>query len=91
MFDDSQVLGLDPDKVLFAVAEDCTGPGWSNSIVWVVYRGEDGSIEIASMQPDEQTSEIRALHPVAACASSRLTALVQGMLRKHRRENPQPE
>lgn len=73
-----------PGRIVTAWAEAPSGPGWSNRIVWVLVRHEDGRLEQIDIQPEDQTTEMRALFGVALAASQALTDTVVAATVKRR-------
>lgn len=70
------MLGKD-EKVIHAWAEKCKGPGWSNDLVWLLVQGTDGRLRQESLQPHEQSDEIRLLLEFSDLISKKLTSLVR--------------
>ena len=68
----------DRDVIVAAWAERASGPGWSNRLVWLLVRDEDGELRLDSLQPDEYapSATVTALFDVsAACATAMLRAV----------------
>lgn len=42
-------------EIVCAYAEHASGPGWANSLVWVVERDGNGWLHHRAIQPEEQT------------------------------------
>ena len=63
-------------RIVTAWPESPTGPGWSNRIVWVLVRHDDGRLEEIAIQPEDQTPEMIALFGVALAARDALTSAV---------------
>ena len=65
----------DGDSVVMAWAEACSGPGWSNRIVWVLVRERFSSaLRLECLQPEQQGAEIVALFKVCAAAAEAMKA-----------------
>ena len=62
--------------VVAAWPEHCVGPGWSNSLIWVLLRDGNGKLSIEAIQPHEQTAEMRMLFGVADAAHGALKQTV---------------
>ena len=54
------------DSIVTAYAEAASGPGWTNSPVWVIVRDINGKLRQECLQPDEQSDEIRLLYPLSS-------------------------
>lgn len=54
------------ERILTAYAERATGPGWSNTPVWVIVAGLDGKLRQECLQPEQQTAEMGSLYGIAA-------------------------
>lgn len=65
------------DHVVTAFAEPAAGPGWANSPVWVIVRGQDGALRQECLQPEEQSAAMRALYTVSAAAQAAMTREVE--------------
>jgi hypothetical protein len=63
------------ERIVAAYAEAASGPGWSNSPIWVLIHCF-GSYRLACIQPDEQTPEIAMLYSVSSVAHAAMTAAV---------------
>lgn len=60
-------------KVITAWAEEARGPGWHNNIVWALVRMPDGQLRIESLQPDQQSPVMMALHGVSSTMAKTMT------------------
>lgn len=62
---------IEPHEVIVgAWAEACSGPGWSNRLLWVCLRNtHDGSYRIAGFQPEEQTRDMANAFGICEAAS----------------------
>jgi hypothetical protein len=57
------------ETIIAAVPNYAGGPGWSNTPIWVwVYDWQAHTARQECIQPEDQTSEMHALFPVAAAA-----------------------
>lgn len=65
------------DSIVTAWAENACGPGWSNSLVWVLVRDGNGKLRVEALQPDEQTADIVHAFAYSALATGKLTAAVK--------------
>lgn len=66
------------EHIVTVYAEPASGPGWSNSPLWVVVRAVDGSLREECIQPPEQTNEMVLLYAIAACVHQQLKRAVIG-------------
>ena len=63
-------------------AESCSGPGWSNRLIWVlIYEVTTGRHRVEALQPEEQSREIRTLFLPAAALSEELTGWVKACVK----------
>jgi len=60
-------------RVVTAWAERCSGPGWTNTPVWVLIQDSDGGLRVESLQPMEQSASVRLLHGVSATCAETMT------------------
>ncbi len=60
--------------IVTAWSERCSGPGWSNHLLHVLYRAKDGDLSIKYLQPEEwqKSPELVALAIVAEHATNHL-------------------
>ena len=63
-------------KIVVAWAERCSGPGWSNPVIWYIERESDGTLRQYSAQRDEWSHSMSSLFSVCAAASDELTDAV---------------
>lgn len=68
------------ESVVTAWAERCSGPGWSNSVVWVLLRSRDFKLRIIGLQPGEQTEGLRAMFGVSAVLQESVRAEAESAL-----------
>lgn len=64
-------------QILTAWAEHCTGPGWTNDLIWYLLRDETGDLSIRAIQPATQTTRMLMLRGVSEVVSRQLTAEVR--------------
>jgi hypothetical protein len=70
------------DTVVVAWAESVDGPGWSNTLVWVIVRdGITGKLRQEALQPSEQTADMFAVFAFSDLATARLTSAVRNALK----------
>ena len=69
------------DAIVTAYAEHCSGPGWSNSPVWVIVRDLQGNLRQECIQMRDQTAEMRVLFDSSVAAHVGMCELV-GKARK---------
>lgn len=60
------------DTIVTAWAEYCSGPGWSNTPVWVIVQDRGGSIRRECLQPNEQSPEIYQLFHISAALQAQM-------------------
>ena len=65
------------DRIITAWAEHSEGPGWRNSLVYVLIEGADGNLRIEGLQPNEQSYNMGILFNVSAVISKELTECVR--------------
>lgn len=75
----------DVRNIVCAYAENASGPGWSNSLVWVIERDGNGRLHQRAIQPEDQTAEMVALFQVCAASHVALTKAVMNADEKKRR------
>ena len=68
--------------VVTAWAEHCSGPGWSNSVVWVILRDGDGRLTQECLQPGDATSDMLTMFPVSDCANRTMSGEAAKVLAK---------
>jgi len=56
------------ESIIAVIPEHASGPGWTNSILWIHIRTADGRLRTESLQPEEQTREQRVLFGTLAAA-----------------------
>ena len=63
----SKALHIRPgDKPVTAWAERSSGPGWSNTLLWVIVRDQSGKLREECLQPEEQSRAVFTLYDTAA-------------------------
>jgi len=50
------------ESIVTAYAERAYGPGWANSLVWVIVRSRDGALRQECLQPEDQSPAISWLY-----------------------------
>ena len=73
-------ITLNPgDQIIAVVPERAEGPGWSNDVVWVYIKTLRGTLRTESIQPEEQSDELRTLFSIGAevCRELKAAALKQ--------------
>ena len=65
-------------NITAAYGEYCNGPGWTNTLLHVVY-WSGGTRHEALLQPDEWPDRVRDIVDVSALACERLAADVRSM------------
>jgi len=54
------------ERIICAFADNANGPNWCNQIVTVIIRKSNGVIRMDSLQPDEQSPEIKAMFDICS-------------------------
>lgn len=67
-------------KIIIAWAENCSGPGWTNTPVWYIEELPNGKLDIGCLQPEEQTKEMVSNFGINAMSSEMMTSLVTAKL-----------
>jgi hypothetical protein len=72
------MIKLDEDERIIAVVpEVCCGPGWANTLIWVyIEQSSTHKLRTESIQPEEQTNEMKLLFEPAAYMAKTLKNLV---------------
>jgi hypothetical protein len=65
--------------------EYAIGPGWTNRLVWVLFRRSDGWLELESIQPDVTNVELLHLNEVADAANKLCVKLTRTYLPAEKR------
>lgn len=74
------------EHIITAWPEYCSGPGWSNALIWVLIRNrQDNSLRQEAIQPQDRTRGMCTLFDVCASAHSALLAEVVEMVAKRGR------
>lgn len=68
--------------IITAWAENCSGPGWNNQLVWYIWRDESGKLHQDCLQPEQQTSDMRTLFGVSSAVNHQMTLAVSAALDK---------
>ena len=72
------------EHIIAVVAEPASGPGWSNTPLWIIVQDSNGKFRRECLQPDEQSHGIRVLYPTAAAVHGSLVKEVEALMRKHK-------
>lgn len=67
----------DGETIVTAWAESASGPGWSNSPLWVLVRSADGRLRVDCIQPDKHTRDMATLYRVSQEAHLAMTRAVR--------------
>jgi len=72
------------DSIVTAWPEVASGPGWANTLIWVLIKDRrDGVLRMESIQGDEMSYDERLLFPVATgCTASFVAAVKRGFDKK---------
>lgn len=66
-----------PGRIVTAWAENPSGPDWSNRLVWVPCRLDDGTLKEVPIQPEDQTPSMVMLFGVSLAATTAMTGAVE--------------
>lgn len=69
------------EAIVTAYAQSASGPGWSNTPVWVIVRGADHNLREVCLQPGEQSEAMRFIYAIAAEVNARMTMEANMVLR----------
>jgi len=72
----------DGECVITAFGTHVSGPGWSNTPIWVIVRARDGRMREECIQPTAQTNEMREHFSYSALAHRNMTAAVVAAVKK---------
>lgn len=64
------------ERVVAVVPEVCSGPGWTNHVVWVFVAAGNGGLREECIQPEEMTPAMNTLFDVGAEVCSALYSAV---------------
>ncbi len=70
------------DHIVTAYAEAGSGPGWSNTPVWVVIRSRTHELRIEAIQPGEQSAEILWLYSISQSVHGTMVRAVRDLARR---------
>ena len=74
----------DGDVVMSAWGEECSGPGWFNTPMFVlVYNSLDGKNRIECIQPEEQSEQMRDFISVSHLINRKLVYAVRNLVEEH--------
>jgi hypothetical protein len=68
-------------KVLAAWAQNASGPGWSNQLIWYVW-WDGARHHVDALQPEEQSPELMLLFSTSAALNVELVGEVEKVLRE---------
>lgn len=74
------------DTIETAYAEYASGPGWSNTPLWVIIRDGNGELRQECLQPIEFNAEIHQLYKIAAAIQEAMTGAVRRHLSRRTRK-----
>jgi len=81
---------MDKRNIVVAWAENCSGPGWRNTLIWYIERLPDGKLEQNCLQPEEQTRDMLNIFSYSAMSASQLTNMVSNKLNKDEKKCGKP-
>ncbi len=74
----TKVIELGRDESIIAVVpEVCSGPGWSNHVVWVYIQQADKHLRTEAIQSAEMSLDLRTLFAVGATLHKELVGAVK--------------
>ncbi len=65
------------ERIVAAVPEKCSGPGWTNRVVWVYIERPEGGFRRECLQPEEQSAEMAVLFDIGAATCAALAGAVK--------------
>lgn len=68
------------DRIVAVIASRASGPGWSNTPLWVVVKDQNGKLREVCFQPDEQSPDVRLLYSIAEQTHRTMVAAVELMV-----------
>lgn len=68
------------DHVVAAYAKLASGPGWSNTPVWVIVESCTGELRTECLQPEEQTPGMQLLYGISASVHQAMNAEAEAAL-----------
>ncbi len=78
-----KTINLAPgERVIAAVPEYCSGPGWSNSVLWVYIETPDKRLRTEALQPAERSAEQHMLFNVAETAHRAMLSTIKTRKKK---------
>lgn len=72
------------DRIVTAYAQRSFGPGWSNSLIWVIVRNKEGYLREECIQPEERTAGLHWLYDVSAAAHASLMDALRSAIEARR-------
>lgn len=69
-------------KVATAWAGEEVGPGWKNSVVWVIVQMPDMTYQLHSLQQEQLSAELATLSRVSDAINTEMVNAVNRLLRK---------
>jgi hypothetical protein len=78
------------ENIIGAWAENPSGPGWSNQLIWVCIRDSwDGKFRVGAFQPEEFSSEMNHIFKIGVSASNALlSAAISAAKRRKPKRKP---
>lgn len=71
------------DIIVTAFAENPSGPGWSNQVVWIIVRGVDGKLRQECLQSYQLTPELWYLFGVSSAIQKSMVEAVDVARSRH--------
>ena len=68
------------DIIITAFAEDCSGPGWSNQIIWVIVSNK-GELRTECIHPDERNERMAWLFDCSQVSHISMKNAVESWIR----------
>ena len=68
------------ESIVTAWGERCSGPGWSNRLVWILVREGSGKLRIDCLQPEEQSPSLSTLLDISHEVSRTMAQQVRNVM-----------
>lgn len=70
------------DHIVAVVAEPASGPGWSNTLLWVIVQDGNGKLRRECLQPIDQSDGMRLLYATAAAVHAAMVREVERVAKR---------
>lgn len=75
------------EHVVTAYAQRASGPGWSNTPLWVIIQDGNGKLRRECLQPEEQTQTIYTLYGISHSVNIQLVNEVERIVARKKRKS----